>query len=513
MANKFIGLDDAAKQLGLSKERLNEIRESGKVRAYRDGTSWKFRTEDIDGLEGDTESLSAEASGIDLEELSLGSSELSSLSLELDPEPSAPPAEQSATSDLDLDTIEDPTVSAEPDEISLDLDEPLGGELSLDDEDDGESILLSEDELGDSIDRPPSTIIGRSQLEEDPASDDLNLAASPEDAARLSDVRLADDEAINDVIAGADKPTDLEKFEDLEELDIDLEAESSRILEAQDVAAAQQAAKKMAEASDDDLQLAGSSLTLDTESGTNVEKPGDVAALSGSGEEELELELTDSSVVGSGLELQEDGSDNLVLDSSDDDFSLSAADSGINLKPSDSGLALDDDSFALGGSAVGSSLDLGDSLGGDSFAIGGSGASEVSLEGSTAFSSSPDFNLQPADDEDDEDEEDSSQIIALDAIEETDEGLEDEGSMLTGASSITAGAPMAAVGMEPSPVVAQETAFPLWIVAFLGLSAMLMTISGIMANDILRSMWAWDESTTLQSPLIQAFLGLIGLGG
>ena len=50
MAQKFVPLDDAADQLGISKERLNELREAGKVRAYRDGTSWKFRGEDLTAL-------------------------------------------------------------------------------------------------------------------------------------------------------------------------------------------------------------------------------------------------------------------------------------------------------------------------------------------------------------------------------------------------------------------------------------------------------------------------------
>src|SRR4051794_1185681 len=50
MAQKFTNLDDAADQLSISKERLTQLREAGKVRAYRDGSSWKFRSEDIDKL-------------------------------------------------------------------------------------------------------------------------------------------------------------------------------------------------------------------------------------------------------------------------------------------------------------------------------------------------------------------------------------------------------------------------------------------------------------------------------
>src|SRR3954447_15988714 len=48
MAQKFTSLDEAANQLGVSKDRLTQLREAGKVRAYKDGASWKFRSEDIE---------------------------------------------------------------------------------------------------------------------------------------------------------------------------------------------------------------------------------------------------------------------------------------------------------------------------------------------------------------------------------------------------------------------------------------------------------------------------------
>jgi excisionase family DNA binding protein len=46
MAQKFIGLDDAAEMLGVSKDRLNELRDAGKLRAYRDGTSWRYPSDE-----------------------------------------------------------------------------------------------------------------------------------------------------------------------------------------------------------------------------------------------------------------------------------------------------------------------------------------------------------------------------------------------------------------------------------------------------------------------------------
>src|SRR3954468_22159637 len=48
MVQRLTSLDEAATQLGISTERLNALREAGKVRAYKDGASWKFRSEDIE---------------------------------------------------------------------------------------------------------------------------------------------------------------------------------------------------------------------------------------------------------------------------------------------------------------------------------------------------------------------------------------------------------------------------------------------------------------------------------
>ena len=47
MAQRFLSLDEAADQLGIAKERLLALRERNKVTGYKDGTSWKFRSEEI----------------------------------------------------------------------------------------------------------------------------------------------------------------------------------------------------------------------------------------------------------------------------------------------------------------------------------------------------------------------------------------------------------------------------------------------------------------------------------
>jgi excisionase family DNA binding protein len=64
MAN-YVSLDEAAKILGLSSDELIEMRSRGEIFGYRDGTSWKFKQEEIDRvqLELGGDALDEEAGG------------------------------------------------------------------------------------------------------------------------------------------------------------------------------------------------------------------------------------------------------------------------------------------------------------------------------------------------------------------------------------------------------------------------------------------------------------------
>src|SRR5689334_19086573 len=53
MAQRFLTLEEAADQLGIPKERLLALREHNKITGYKDGASWKFRSEAIDKLASD----------------------------------------------------------------------------------------------------------------------------------------------------------------------------------------------------------------------------------------------------------------------------------------------------------------------------------------------------------------------------------------------------------------------------------------------------------------------------
>lgn len=577
MAQQFIGLDDAAKQLGTTKEKLNELREKGTLRAYRDGASWKFRTDEIDKLSESGElsadnQEAADSAAFSWDSGAAGeSSEGSDLSLDLDFDDASDDATASKSSGLDLGdlsldedmgnedtaTEEDTGKPAELSDLELasasDLsleeekkpaaaDKPGPGEVAagsatsdddddlvldldpLEDGDDAESILMSEAELGDTGGRPPSTIIGKADLDL-ATDDDLDLAiGGDDDAARMSDVKLAAsmsdvftaDDGGSEIIPGAESPSG--KFEDLEELEIDLEAESSRILEDEDLVAAKEAAAKQAsekkdqestEGGDSDLMLAP------TDSGVAV---GGLSGVSKGNEDDEDdisltgissLELDDGNVAGgsgsiaglsglSALELADDEDDDFVLgdDDSGSDITMSSADSGINLNPSDSGLALDEAPLDLGGSAMGSSLDLGDALA-DAKASGGQEAAELAP--------SEDFLLTPLGDDDDDDEDDSSQVIALDAVDEE----ENEDALLGDGMGGDGG--LAVAGAGGATVATVETAFPTWIVVFLGLNLCIMILSGVMMVDVLRNIWSWEEPYSLSSALIEGLLGMVGI--
>lgn len=64
MAN-YVSLDEAAKILGISADELVEMRSRGEIFGYRDGKSWKFKTEEIERVQSelDGDAMDEEAGG------------------------------------------------------------------------------------------------------------------------------------------------------------------------------------------------------------------------------------------------------------------------------------------------------------------------------------------------------------------------------------------------------------------------------------------------------------------
>jgi excisionase family DNA binding protein len=461
MAQKFTNLEEAATQLGVSKERLNQLREAGKLRAYRDGASWKFRSDDVDKLARDgIPQIDPGASDLALD-LDDDSPSVAPSGLEL--ELSDAGAASGPASDLNLDEIDEPTVAGieedESDALAINLDDD---EISLSD-----SILLTEADLGASPGRPPSTIIGRAELDADA---DLDLSPVDKAESPVSDVQLAPGSDI--LRAGdddfADLPSPSGDFAGLDELEIDLEAESSRILSPSDVAKARSAAaKKPAETSD--LELAPSDSDA-ARAASDIGLASDAASGTGlTGLSALELEDDDDQVLGEGS-----------------DVTLSGESSGINIiSPSDSGLALDEVALDLSGSTpMGSALDLGEISAADS-AVGAAG-SKVG----------EDFQLTPIGEEGADDDKDSSQVIALDELSEESAGTP-LGAAVSDSGMLTEDF---GVGLAPGAVVVADatadTPFSMWNVMGLASCLLLLGLCGMMLYDLLRNMWSFEQGVS-----------------
>lgn len=531
MEQKFVKFEEALEKLGISAERLHQLRESGELRAYRDGSSWKFRGDEIErmasdgipepsppsdiGLVDSDELVAAEPlkadDGLD-DDLRLADDDQPASDLKLD------------TGDIGLADDMDDTVTAETSDVLLAPDEPSAG---------SDSILLSEEELGESVGPPASTIIGKEELAAEEA--DLQLAGD-DDKGEGSELKL-DSEAsdvLSSGIAGSGVLDELESgsdglsaFENLEELEIDLEAESSRILnpeEAAEVRAQAAAAEPSPLEGESDLQLADADDEGTDPVPAELELAGDDEGTDPAPSElELELETDQPAPKGdSDIDLDTGGEDFVLSDGSGSDITLGSGDSGINLvSPSDSGLALDDIPLEMGGSAILSSLSLGGSD--PDISLVADDASPPAAKQEVA--EEEDFQLTPlADVADDEEGDSSSQVIALDAgvedlaageggLLEADAFAEDgaEAVMLTEDEDIDAGG----LGMAEyggAPVAAStEADYTIWNVLSLLGCALLSLIAVMMLTDMIRSIDSWNEPYALNSSLLDAILVKLGL--
>lgn len=544
MDQKFVPFDDALEKLGITADKLNELREAGQLRAYRDGASWKFRGDEIQKMmdEGIPEppppsgiGLVDEDELVDAEPLSLVADE-DELELQINDDDdtkisagTATPTEdselevaapdtdtESSGSELELADLDD-TVTAGASDLLLDENEAVGP---------SDSILLSEEELGESVSKHGSTVIGKDEIED--ADLELELADDDDVLAEQSDVKLSGpgaSDVLSSKIAGSgvldtetsDSGPGSSAFEDLEELEIDLAAESSRILDPQDTAEAKAAdeAKNQTEP-DSDLQLDDDGLDDDSNMGST-----DVPLL------ELD-DVEGASDDDSGGEIELAGDSELDLaDGSGSDITLDSGDSGINLAPSDSGLALDDIPLDIGGSAILSSL----SLGGDSdpeISLLGDADEGGEASASASLQTDDDFQLTPLSEGATEgDGDSSSQVIALDAeieelgasavadFEEVDLG-EDAGDDAVVLTEDFDEAPSEGfdTSYSPAPAAAASDELPYnWVAMLLLCSTTLFLMLGsVMMLDVLRNIWTWNEEFSVNSDLMDALLGAFGLG-
>src|SRR5262245_22886180 len=148
MAGKFVDLNEAAQMVGVSPEELVEMRSKGEIFGYRDGPSWKFKTDEVERV---VRERGAEGRAGDSAILTANDDEFENLITGLSSKILADKAQE---------------------------------------ESEAGSVLISEDELGVSA-TGHSTIIGKGEKEDKAAAD--------------SDLRLADDSSKDILGTGSDK--------------------------------------------------------------------------------------------------------------------------------------------------------------------------------------------------------------------------------------------------------------------------------------------------------------------
>jgi len=198
MSSQFISLEEAAKMLGVSSEELVSMRSDGKIRGFRDGSSWKFSVDDVnrtaDDLKDENEAYDPYKLVGDDDEYRLAAEDDDSAESPQSPAATSGPA-TFGSDDIEL-KLDEPVLTHDSEELDLTIEPssassgslPLeevsdnrGGDselrLQADDQDsDDEMLGLSEDVLGTEPVASGGTAGSGLELMED--SDDLVGGAS-----------------------------------------------------------------------------------------------------------------------------------------------------------------------------------------------------------------------------------------------------------------------------------------------------------------------------------------------
>lgn len=269
MSGNFVMLEEAAKLLGITPDALVEMRSRGEIRGFREGSSWKFKMEDIqqairnrddagdsdigsdvsliaDPGSGSDVKLVAGRSGVNLNDSQIGSDISLDSSIKIDLDGSDLPLDAAGGSGLELslsegsDVLEASGLNLAPSSgtdkiITGDSDPDIGSDLELADDDDlvlgggGSDLALAKDS-GLNLMSPSDSGIS---LEDAP----LDLAAN----SGISALDLAADSKVSKG-ASASGSGSLVNFQQDEEFqlspssgDIELEEDSgSQVIELED---------------------------------------------------------------------------------------------------------------------------------------------------------------------------------------------------------------------------------------------------------------------------------------
>lgn len=473
MSSQFLSLEEAAKQLGISPEELVSMRSAGKVRGFRDGTSWKFPVDELTRL---SEDLAAEADDYDPYQIADSDDEFRVA--EESPTPSGGTAAANApgkmleldSADLEL-SLEEPALTHDSSDLDLGLVEPSGSGTGP----------LAGVESGDR------------------SADDSGLKLQADDDLDSDDEVLGLGDEVRG-LSGSRAGADLSGLELMEDDDLGNLAGTSGVLS--------------------DLNLLGKS-----SAGSSL-----ISGDSGSGGSGTKSSGIKSNT-GSGLSLSADDDDDLLITDNEDELVLGggsdlsiSGDSGINLmSPSDSGISLESEPLDLAGSSI-SSLDLAAEIG-----------SGVGQSGVGSNPGGEDFQLSPSGIGLETDNDSSSQVIEVEdsaAFAEVDPNSLDNGDFgdaLDGGDAFgEADEPVAegAMGLDEGfgeeegfPVGARAAAVPTYEVPYSALQVLgmvciltVMSLGGMLMSDLVRNIWTYSEPAAPVSGLTDWLIDLSPFG-
>ncbi|QDV71004.1 Helix-turn-helix domain protein [Rosistilla carotiformis] len=527
MANQFVPLEEAAKLLGISSEQLVAMRSDGAIRAFKDGSSWKFPQAEIDRLLADQQ---LDASADD------SSTQLFGSDLQIEP-----------MFDANLELGSDLSALSNLGDSSGSEIQELGSVGDSDDE-----LFLASDTSG-----PKSEQIFANDDSAVASDDDLSLSSGS--ASELDVLQIADS---NEDLGGGLGDSDVDLSLDLglaeddpsDAANIDLSLSEKALSDPSDIDLSL-SEKALSDPSDIDLSLSEKALSDPSDIDLSLPEPTTGGSDLGLADEALsdlgsDLNLADGSDVLAGSDLASPGSgpesvfaedddddddlvisddDDLVLDSAGSDISVVGG-SGINLmKPADSGLSLESEPLDLAGSSI-SAIDLSSELS-DAASGSGSGRGPGSSGSLVDFKADEEFQLSPGGIGLEADDDSASQVIevedsnsfgdamdlggdggwdqtdAVEVAEEADLVADEDDGMAVDEHAIVARAPTA----EASGVPSYEVPFSIWNVMSLFGILIMLTAGGVISADLMRNLWSDGGSAADVSSLTGAILKAMGM--
>lgn len=465
MARKLVTLEEAAQQLGVSPEELLEMRSRNDISGYRDGSTWKFKPEDVERL---------------VEERAGGST--------------------GESSELDILPVE-----------GLESDEDM--------------VLLSEVELGAPTAGMSSTIIGKHGASESPEDSDIKLAAvRPAEAPSKSEITLspAGKKKASDS-SGSDLPIDTKQTV----LEAASPKSSPSGIGSDITLAGPDAGSDIVLSEPDpgsDLTFGepdpGSDLTFG-----DAKVPlagGDDVLLSDDGAgSDITLSPGDS-----GISLVDATDSGISLDEAPELARVTRSSSDAGSSDDSSSYDLGSDDASSSHDSYESSYDSSSSSG-DSRNIKTMSA-EFDSDAVMELKTDDEFLLTPLEEVTDEESQDSgSQVIALDTddsgIDSSGSALlgpdlsaggfgggilevADDGGLLSGGigGQVMLGTG-SALSMAP---VTREGQFSTGVLISLFCCVFVMLMTGLMMFDLMRNMWSWDGPHSVNSSIMNTIIGL-----